>query len=283
MRIPKQGTERLVSWGRRHRRALAMAFLAVFLTAVNLAYPRAVPVLVIDGNGSEAVMTRQATVALALAENGIKLDRLDRVEPRPETAISPDMTITVTRVEEKDRTVENVLAFPSETKRDASLPEGTTKVVQAGQDGLEQETIRDRYENNTLVSQITVAKETVKAPVARITAVGTGKIASRGGETFRYQKVMAMAATAYDPGYISNGKWAGYPTADGIHQVEKGVAAVDPRVIPLGTKLYVEGYGYAIAADTGGAIKGNRIDLAFNTYEEAIAFGMKDVTVYILE
>jgi 3D (Asp-Asp-Asp) domain-containing protein len=60
------------------------------------------------------------------------------------------------------------------------------------------------------------------------------------------------------------------------------VAAVDPRFIRLKTPLYIEGYGYAIAADKGGAIKGSKIDLCFNTYEEAVRFGRKTVKVYLL-
>ncbi|MEG0005293.1 MAG: 3D domain-containing protein, partial [Clostridium sp.] len=59
--------------------------------------------------------------------------------------------------------------------------------------------------------------------------------------------------------------------------------AVDPRVIPLGTKLYVEGYGYAIAADTGGAIKGNKIDLYFNPGYNLGGWGRRTVTVYVLQ
>jgi 3D (Asp-Asp-Asp) domain-containing protein len=62
-----------------------------------------------------------------------------------------------------------------------------------------------------------------------------------------------------------------------------GVVAVDPRVIPLGTRLFVEGYGSAIAGDTGGAIKGNRIDLCFNSDDEAEKVGRRTVRVLILE
>lgn len=63
----------------------------------------------------------------------------------------------------------------------------------------------------------------------------------------------------------------------------EGIIAVDPKVIPLGTKVYVEGYGEAIAEDTGGKIKGHRIDVAFNTHRKAINWGVKHVTVRILE
>ena len=62
-----------------------------------------------------------------------------------------------------------------------------------------------------------------------------------------------------------------------------GIIAVDPRVIPMRTKVYVEGYGYAIAGDVGSAIKGNRIDVCFNTVREALNFGRRRVRIYILE
>ena len=57
---------------------------------------------------------------------------------------------------------------------------------------------------------------------------------------------------------------------------------MDPRIIPLGTKMFIEGYGYAVADDVGGAIKGSRIDLAFNSRAEALQFGRQTVKVYIL-
>lgn len=89
-----------------------------------------------------------------------------------------------------------------------------------------------------------------------------------------------MTATAYSA-FNKNGGYG--KTASGM-TAGFGVAAVDPRVIPLGTKLYIEGYGYAIAADTGGAIKGNKIDLCFEkSNSELMAFGRKTMTVYILE
>lgn len=92
-----------------------------------------------------------------------------------------------------------------------------------------------------------------------------------------YQRRLVMEATAYtedDPGST------GY-TANG-HRLQRGMVAVDPSVIPLGTQLYIEGYGYAVADDTGGAIVGNRIDLAMDSTSEAENFGRRDVVVYVL-
>lgn len=101
------------------------------------------------------------------------------------------------------------------------------------------------------------------------------------GAPANYRKMLQMTSTAYAPGVADNGKW-GNRTYMGTY-VRKGIAAVDPSVIPLGTKLWVEGYGEAIAEDTGGAIKGNRIDLAFNNRQEALNYGIQKVNVYVME
>lgn len=101
------------------------------------------------------------------------------------------------------------------------------------------------------------------------------------GAPGNYRKMIQMTSTAYAPGTADNGKW-GNRTHLGTY-VRQGVAAVDPNVIPLGTKLWVEGYGEAVAEDTGSAIKGNRIDLAFNNRQDALNYGIKRVNVYVME
>lgn len=99
---------------------------------------------------------------------------------------------------------------------------------------------------------------------------------SRGME--RYSAVLTMEASAYLP---FDGGGAGI-TASGM-LARYGVVAVDPNVIPLGTRLYIPGYGEAIAADTGGAIRGHMIDLCMEDYGSAIAFGRHDIQVYVLD
>ena len=86
-----------------------------------------------------------------------------------------------------------------------------------------------------------------------------------------------MEATAYLP---EDGTGDGI-TASGV-PAAYGVAAVDPDVIPLGTRIFVPGYGIALAADTGGAIEGHIVDLCYDDYDEAIQFGRRDVDVYLL-
>lgn len=94
-------------------------------------------------------------------------------------------------------------------------------------------------------------------------------------------KIIEMEATAYSDDEISQGIWVGQ-TASGMKPAE-GIVAVDPSVIPLGTELYVEGYGDAIAGDTGGAIKGNRIDLFMESRGQALEYGRQKIKVRIKE
>ena len=90
-----------------------------------------------------------------------------------------------------------------------------------------------------------------------------------------------MEATAYTDDVESQGKWVGQ-TASGM-KPQVGVVAVDPKVIPLGTKLYVEGYGEAIAGDTGGAIKGMRIDVFLPDKDSCMKWGRREVKVWKIE
>ena len=91
-----------------------------------------------------------------------------------------------------------------------------------------------------------------------------------------------MAATGYSPDPRECPRSSHGRTATGL-KAGYGIVAVDPHVIKMGTRLYIEGYGYAIAADKGGAIKGMRIDLGHETHGEALRIGRRTVRVHILE
>ena len=97
------------------------------------------------------------------------------------------------------------------------------------------------------------------------------------GAPSKYSKVITVEATAYSSQDPGNGNY----TATGS-RLKKGIVSVDPKLIPLGTRLYIEGYGYAVADDVGGAIKGHRIDLAYDSRSEALQFGRQTVKVYVL-
>jgi 3D (Asp-Asp-Asp) domain-containing protein len=98
---------------------------------------------------------------------------------------------------------------------------------------------------------------------------------------FNRASVMTLEATAYTPD-AGRGKYATGITKTG-RKAEYGIVAVDPKVIPLHTLVFVEGYGFAIAADIGGAIKGNRLDVCIESHREAIKWGRKDVKVHVFQ
>jgi 3D (Asp-Asp-Asp) domain-containing protein len=134
-------------------------------------------------------------------------------------------------------------------------------------------------------SRTIVASRVIRQTHPRVIAAGIGEyqafanLAIRGfdGTVNLAKAAMAMVATAYtaDCYGCSGITKLGLPAGHGI-------VAVDPAVIPLGTRLYIPGYGAAVAADTGGAIHGNRIDLGFNSSSDAMQFGRRAVIVYLL-
>src|SRR5690606_7527698 len=142
------------------------------------------------------------------------------------------------------------------------LDKGMVSVVKKGSSGLKELAIKVIFENGKEVKREITEEKIIKEPVNGVIEEGsrTTFVSSRGQVT-RFVRALKMTATAYDATYESCGKHPDHPyygiTYSGL-KVRPGIVAVDPKVIPLGTYLYVEGYGEALAADIGGAIKGNR-------------------------
>ena len=157
---------------------------------------------------------------------------------------------------------------------------GQEKIVQDGVNGEKIITEEIVCVNNQEISRVFKSEKIIKEPIKKIIKTGTGKSVNR-----KIKSVLKMNASAYTAGFESTGKRPGDKnygiTATGT-KVKHGTVAVDPKIIPLGTDLYVEGYGYAKALDTGGAIKGNKIDLFYNSLYDAKRFGRKNLTVYVL-
>jgi len=168
---------------------------------------------------------------------------------------------------------------------DYTMEKGKSKVVVAGRRGLITKTVVETRIGTKLVSQYKVAERVIREPITEVVHYGTlpplKKLVTKSG-TYYYRKSFIVTARAYEPSEVSCGKYADGFTAIGL-KAGPGIIAVDPRVIPMRTKVYVEGYGYAIAGHVGSAIKGNRIDVCFNTVREALNFGRRRVRIYILE
>ncbi len=192
--------------------------------------------------------------------------------------------------DEEVKVVEEAVDYETAYVASDSLYIGEEVTTQEGVKGIKKVTTTNKIVDGKIVD-VVISEEIVKEPVNEIVKIGTKEkepepapVQTGGPAGLNYSKVLTIDATAYCPCSRCCGKWANGVTASGL-KAGYGVAAVDPRVIPLGTKLYVEGYGYCIAADTGGAIKGNRIDLCYGSHSAALAsgFGHKSTKVYVLK
>jgi len=170
------------------------------------------------------------------------------------------------------------IPYPTLRKPTSLLRSGTSRILRGGVKGEKEVTYRIWLRpNGTEMKRTLLSERILKKPVPEVVQVGiAARLASRG--YFSGRRVLIMNATYYYPhegsatGRASTGIKCGY-----------GVVAVDPHYIPLGTRLYIEGYGYAIAADIGSAIKGNRIDLCIDSLHNiAHIRDMHHVRVHIL-
>jgi uncharacterized protein YabE (DUF348 family) len=230
-----------------------------------------------DGQQVE-VKTVGDTVGQILAAAGIELGESDRTVPAVFDRIQEPTSIEVIRVEHSSLRAIMPVAYKTEKRSDPNLDQGKKRTAQAGVNGSQEVNYRLTYENGKLTAKEEVGRTVLVEPVTQIVYEGSrvvpNTVKTSSGTYLKYKEVKTMQATAYVPG--SPGI-----TATGV-KAKKGIIAVDPKVIPLGTKVYIPGYGEAIAADTGRLIKGNIVDLCLPTYSEAITFGRKTVKVYIL-
>jgi uncharacterized protein YabE (DUF348 family) len=238
---------------------------------------RAVPVVLDVGGVVTERKTAELTVGQALMEWDIFVSPKDRLDPGALAPIAPGQKITVVRVEELETTSQVELPYSTQRRHDGRLELGRTETVQQGSVGLAQRRTRRVRENGELVQEEVVSEQILKEPVSEIVAVGTMGTISRGGVDYRYSRSFEAVATAYCPSDVGGNR-----TATGM-KPRRGIVAVDPRVIPLGSNVYVENYGPALAADTGGAIKGNRLDIFVDSHEEAVRWGRRRVKVYVLK
>jgi 3D (Asp-Asp-Asp) domain-containing protein len=175
--------------------------------------------------------------------------------------------------------VAKVIQPPVRYEVSRSVGPGRIVKHHAGAPGRVVRTYEIHRANGKVVRQV-LLKEVRTEPKPVIMRIGKqGYNASRSG--FVRGRVLTMTATAYLPRPKEMGKRATGRTANGM-KARYGLVAVDPRVIPLGTMLFVEGYGLALAADTGGAIKGNKIDLCMHDERAIRQFGRRKVVVHIL-
>ena len=237
---------------------------------------RAIPVTLSNGAKIDVVWTGKPTVGEVAESQGYPA-RSFKTVPDAATRPTPNMEIRILTLSDKVMEKELPIPFPIVRQPDPMMEKGMEAVVEHGVPGKKLATVRQMFEDGREAGFDILNEKVLEEPKPEVLRVGTREANDPNRGTIRFKKMLVMEATAYTP--FDDGQ-SGL-TASGI-PARHGVVSVDPRVIPLGTRIYVMGYGPALAADTGGAIKGARIDLCFDEYNEAIRFGRRTVEVYIL-
>jgi uncharacterized protein YabE (DUF348 family)/3D (Asp-Asp-Asp) domain-containing protein len=277
---------------------------------------RAVPVKVTVGSKTKTIFTSQDTVDHVLKEAGITIQGEDIVQPAQHTKLTSDMSINVVRVTKQNVKETEDREFRVIKTADPSLEKGDNRVIQRGESGIMVNHYEKVYHDGKLVSKTKVSQEIERRTKDKIIAVGTKKVekpaiaqaaatdvkatpaklsgtkkvttakavennvASRAGVDFKYKKVLNnVSMTAYS----AEQQGIGTRTASGTRVTEGRTIAVDPNIIPIGWWVYIEGIGFRRAEDTGGAIKGNKIDVYYDSLKSAMNFGRKSGrTVYVI-
>lgn len=239
----------------------------------------------------EKLVSPHTKVKDILKNLNINLDENDYTEPSLDSTVKPNDTIKVFKVKEVVETKEVDIPYETVFKDNKEMDKGSSKVIQAGSKGKKTQKIKTTFINDKVTNTEIVKEEILQNPTTELKERGTRQLVATSRGSTNFKSSVVMTATAYDNSFESTGKNPGDRyhgmTASGT-RARVGAVAVDPRVIPLGTRLYIESldhtpdYGYATAEDTGGAIKGNKIDLFFNTKSEVYNFGRRKVKVYIL-
>jgi resuscitation-promoting factor RpfB len=253
----------------------------------TIAYRAAVPVTVVVDGVSHTLRTSADTVGAVLGHERVAFDAHDRLTPAAPDSVATGDTIRVEHVSSWVERISKTVPAPTEHMISFRLAVGHVKIVQKGAPGEREISYRVTRQSNRSQTprREVLAARILRKPHPRMIATGIGDysalaaFAQRGfkGTIRLAQAAISMVATAYTP----NCSGCSGTTASGQH-AGRGIVAVDPRVIPLGSQLYIPCYGQAVAGDTGGAIHGNRVDLGFNSDADAMQFGRRSVTVYVL-
>ena len=277
---------------KRLKRIIKAASFALAMTAFSAAvYATQLKEVSINYLGENiSFKTVASTVSEALREQKIELKDGENLSASLDSRLLRSNNITIDKpiiiaMAEPEK-VEAVANTAIEEKIEKAIEE--TKVEEPKKEEEKPKTTKKSSDKTSATSRGKV--RTTWGP--DVNEVEEGVLETSDGQVLEYTDVMQLEATAYCPCYSCCGKYPGNKwynvTATGT-KGRVGVIAVDPRVIPLGTQVYIEGlggaknYGFGSAEDTGGAIKGQIIDLYFNTHKETVNWGRQQVKVYILK
>ena len=241
-----------------------------------------------DGVSTLVAMTG-GTVADALEKAQITVGEHDTLNADPAAPATEGMNLTIERVQYREHTKTEAIAYTTSIRYTNVLPKGKTQIKQAGQNGVKTLTYRDRIVDGQVVETELVGEAVTKKAVEKIVLKGTVVGTPMSKAPFDIELDSAGQPLKYKS-YTSDRGDSGTICSTGM-RAQVGVVAVNPKRIPYGSKLYITSpdgsyvYGYAIAGDTGGGVRKNALvaDLFMDTYEECIQFGRRTMNVYILE
>ncbi len=250
---------------------------------------RAYDLKIQKGTETIKVRTTKYKVRDILKEQNIIYDEDDEILPSIDGDMKGD-TIFITYLDSKVETVTEEIPFYSEVVFVENIK--SDQKMNEGENGLKEVTYHIIYKNGKEIKRELVEEKIIKEPVNEvINKKDESFLVTSRGLPFRYSKILSCKATAYDLTYESCAKNPGDPgygiTFTGTH-ARPGVIAVDPRYIPLGTKVYIKSldstpdYGFAIAEDTGSAVKGYLVDLFISDPKKVRRYGKRNVLVYII-
>ena len=246
---------------------------------------KAVPVTIICENSEVQVNTSKETIKEVLesesdflADNGIEFSEgLDEISPDINSKIQEDSTIQIVNVEKKEVKELETISYETIVEKDSKLMSGNEEIKNKGSNGQKEVTYEVVYKDGVETARKTKSTKTISEPENEVIVKGTGTILTANRGNGSGKKTINCSATAYSGHSSTSSGRAPSRNENGISTI-----AVDPTVIPMGSKVYVEGYGYAVAADTGGAIKGNKIDIYFDSEGECNSWGRRQVQVIIV-
>lgn len=232
---------------------------------------------ILFGDDDQLFRSSASTVGEALLEAGLSLQGLDYSLPDPQAPVPSDGIIRVVRVREKVFLEAEPIPFETETELSDELEIDKQGVIQPGVFGIRARRIRLRFEDDNEVSRQVESEYVAQEPESQILGYGT-KIVRRTLDTpdgeIVYWRALNMYAVSYKPSSAGDNI-----TATGA-VLQKGIVAIDPDYIPYGTRMYIPGYGFGLAADTGGGVVGRLIDLGYS--DEDYVSWHQWVTVYFL-
>jgi uncharacterized protein YabE (DUF348 family) len=257
---------------------------SALMPGASVEIERSIPLLLDVGGVPRRVRTRLSTVAALLEDAGISLREDDYVMPAADAPIAEDMTLAVVRVDREAYVEEAPIAFRERWEPDPETPIDERRITEWGREGAKRTRIHVVYENQVEARRELEDEWIAREPRDRVIRYGTN-IVLRELQTpegpLTYWRKLRMSATSYNA--PTAGKPLDHPayaiTKSGL-RARKGIIAVDPRVISLGQRMYVPGYGNGLAADTGSAIKWRRIDLCYD--DDNLVLWKRWVDAYLL-